>query len=126
MSHVSCNTPLGDGNLQAQLEHANTMTDTEVPLLIWTIVEINLSIVSACLPTLRPLFLRVRYGKAIKSISYPTRTTPKMSKQSNDGTTSLDTESPDEAGIDVLPMEQEQLNSALTERQRESKVGLAL
>lgn len=28
----------------------------------WSIVELNLAIVSACLPTLRPLFLRVFHG----------------------------------------------------------------
>ena len=29
---------------------------------IWSIVELNLGIVSACLPTLRPLFLHVFHG----------------------------------------------------------------
>ena len=29
---------------------------------IWTVVELNLGIVSACLPTLRPLFLHVFHG----------------------------------------------------------------
>lgn len=35
---------------------------SEVPGAIWTIIELNLGIVSACLPTLRPLFIHVFHG----------------------------------------------------------------
>ena len=128
MSHVSPDNPWRKSNLQTRILYTDRVLDTEVPLLIWTIVEINLSIVSACLPTLRPLFLRLMHGKAVKSVSYPTRTTPKVSKQSNDESARLDTEvsRADEMEIDVLPIERNRLDVGSTEHQRASKVGLAV
>lgn len=36
---------------------------------IWTIVELNIAIVSACLPTLRPLFVRVFHGRYTPAIA---------------------------------------------------------
>ena len=39
---------------------------------MWTTVEINVSIVSACLPTLRPLIKRLAHGKEKKTLPYPT------------------------------------------------------
>ena len=102
------------------------MTDTEVPLLIWTIVEINLSIVSACLPTLRPLFLRVRHGKMAKSISYPTRTTPKASKQSGGESELLETEAYDDIEMGEMPIAHEQSNSASNKFRGNPRVGLGV
>ena len=36
---------------------------------IWTIVELNIAIVSACLPILRPLFVRVFHGRYTPAIA---------------------------------------------------------
>ena len=35
---------------------------SEVDKAIWSAIELNLAIISACLPTLRPLFLHIFYG----------------------------------------------------------------
>ena len=37
-------------------------TWSDIDGFIWSLVELSLGIVSACLPTLRPLFLRVFHG----------------------------------------------------------------
>ena len=44
-----------------------------VPISIWTAAEPSIAVVSACLPSLRPLFVRVVWGGAHrpKPISYP-------------------------------------------------------
>ena len=77
---------------------ADRAADTEVPLLIWTIVEINVSIVSACLPTMRPLFLRTIRGKPPKAssyTSYPTKPSLHKSKPSSSESVRLGMEASD-------------------------------
>ena len=46
------------------------LIDDDTLTAMWITVELNLSIVSACLPTLRPLILRITHGKAEESSPY--------------------------------------------------------
>lgn len=37
-----------------------TPADYTTPVLIWSVIELSLAVISACLPTLRPIFVRYK------------------------------------------------------------------
>ena len=38
----------------------SNIADYTTPVFLWTVIELSLTVISACLPTLRPIFLRYK------------------------------------------------------------------
>lgn len=51
------------------LEEYNDMTYYTSPAVYWTNIELAIAIVSACLPTLRPIFRRMKKGTGVVLVS---------------------------------------------------------
>ena len=45
--------------------------DTEAPLFYWTIAEVCVDVISACLPVVRPIFVHLSKRNATSANSYP-------------------------------------------------------
>lgn len=71
-------TATGACNITCKLSPVNDMSfsnnqpDFTSPVFFWTVIEVSLAVVSACLPLLRPLFLaREKLGSSFKSSIWP-------------------------------------------------------